>query len=47
MSEKKEETAGLGQKIVFGTIMFVISMVYYLVIVNKALMVMQNLAYPY
>ncbi|MEC4677406.1 MAG: hypothetical protein VST69_01450 [Nitrospirota bacterium] len=48
MSESKGEVkVGMGQKVVFGAIMSVVMVLYYLVFLNKALMVMQNLAYPY
>ncbi len=48
MSDNKEEAkVGLGQKIVFGLAMFVASGLYYIVFLNKSLMVLQNLAYPY
>lgn len=48
MSENKEEPkVGAGQKIVFGLVMAVAAVLYYLVFLNKALMVVQNLAYPY
>ncbi len=48
MSENKEEQkVGIGQKIVFGAIMAAASFLYYVVFLNKSLMVLQNLAYPY
>lgn len=48
MSESKDEVkVGMGQKIVFGAILSAVMVLYYLVFLNKALMVMQNLAYPY
>jgi len=48
MSENKDEVkVGMGQKIVFGAILAVVTVLYYLVFLNKSLMVVQNLAYPY
>lgn len=48
MSEDKDKVeVGMGQKIVFTAIMAIVSVVYYIVIVNKSLMVVQNLKYPY
>ncbi len=48
MSEKKDEvTVGMGQKIVFGAIVSVFMVAFYLGFVNKSLMMIQNLAYPY
>lgn len=48
MSENKDLVeVGMGQKIVFGVILTVAMVLYYLVFLNKSLMVLQNLAYPY
>ncbi len=48
MSENKDEIkVGMGQKIVFGAIVSVVMVAFYLGLVNKSLMVLQNLAYPY
>lgn len=48
MSENKDAVeVGMGQKIIFGVIMTVTMGLYYLVFLNKSLMVVQNLAYPY
>jgi len=48
MSESKDEVkVGMGQKIVFGAIVSVVLSAFYFGLVNKSLMVLQNLAYPY
>lgn len=48
MSENKDEVkVGVGQKIVYGTIWAVVMLAFYLGVVNKSLMMLQNLAYPY